>query len=213
MTSPKYLLSFFFLASLTACEPSITFTEPQPAATDNLSEIPRRVQGRYLSLKDSSILLVSPSLISRIYDFNYKVHISKAESGMQKSGDTLIDPKTNEKQLIVDGGDSLLRNAHYVDTLFMLGSGEHVLKKFKGYYFLNKRHAAESWEVRKMEQTRGKLIISSLSEEKDLASLKEITESREDTAAPYHFTATQQQFKEFVKSNGFHDNETFVRQR
>jgi hypothetical protein len=62
-----------------------------------------------------------------------------------------------------------------------------------------------------MELSKGKLMISSISDKNDKESLKTITESSEDTVAPYNFTVSKKQFKEFIKNNGFSDSESFVK--
>jgi hypothetical protein len=103
----KILSMIIILTGLVACEPPVTFTEPQPVSTDNLSEFPRRLKGVYLSLSDSSTLSISDNLIQRTYDFDYKVHPNQLDSTARLSGDTLINLETKEKVLIKQDGDSL----------------------------------------------------------------------------------------------------------
>jgi len=98
----------------------------------------------------------------------------------------------------------------YTDTLFQLNS-DHILRKMKGYCFLNTHYADQNWEVQKLSLHRGKLNISSISAENELETLVEITESPKDTIPPYQFTATKKQFKKFVKQEGFTDTETFIK--
>jgi Holliday junction resolvase len=86
-----------------------------------------------------------------------------------------------------------------------------VLRKFKGYYFINTRCEKESWKVEKIQLSKGELSISSISTKLELDNLKEITETPQDTIPPYNFKATKKQFKEFVKNNGFRDTKTFIR--
>ncbi len=208
----KLIATFIILTSMFACEPPATFNEPQPTDTDNLSKFPKRLQGQYLSLADSSTLSISDKLIQRFYDFDYKIHPSQLDSTSRLSGDTIIDLKTNEKHLIKRVGDSLITHVHYIDTLFQMNY-DNVVRKFKGYYFLNKRYDKTSWEVKKIELTKGQLVISSIAAKLDIDNLKEITETPTDTVPPYKFTATKKQFKEFIRNDGFSDSETFVRQK
>ncbi|MCC6722614.1 MAG: hypothetical protein IT243_10475 [Bacteroidia bacterium] len=200
------------MTSLSACEPPVTFDEPQPTDTDNLSKFPNRLQAQYLSLADNSTLLISDKLIQRIYDYDYKVHPNQLDSTSRLVGDTVIDLKTNERTLIKHDGDSLVTHIHYIDTLFLMNY-DNVVRKFKGYYFLNTRYDKESWEVKKIQLSKGQLVISSISTKLDLDNLKEITETTQDTVPPYKFTATKKQFKKFVKADGFSDSETFIRQK
>ncbi len=208
----KLISTFIILTSLSACEPPVTFDEPQPTDTDNLSKFPNRLQAQYLSLADNSTLLISDKLIQRIYDYDYKVHPNQLDSTSRLVGDTVIDLKTNERTLIKHDGDSLVTHIHYIDTLFLMNY-DNVVRKFKGYYFLNTRYDKESWEVKKIQLSKGQLVISSISTKLDLDNLKEITETTQDTVPPYKFTATKKQFKKFVKADGFSDSETFIRQK
>ena len=208
----KLISTFIILTSLFACEPPVTFNEPQPTDIDNLSKFPKRLQGQYLNLTDNSTLLVSDKLIQRIYDYDEKIHSSQLDSTSRLSGDTIIDLTTNEKTLIKREGDSLITHVHYIDTLFQMDY-DNVVRKFKGYYFLNKRSDKTSWVVKKIQLTKGQLILSSISTKQDIENLKEITETATDTVLPYKFAATKKQFKQFIKNDGFSDSEIFVRQK
>ena len=198
------------MTSLVACEPSVTFTEPQPVDTDNLSEFPRRLKGVYLSLSDSSILSINDKQIQRTYDFDCKIHPNQLDSTARLSGDTLINLETKERELIKRDGDSLKIHIHSVDTLFQMDY-DNVVRKFKGYYFLNTRYNKTSWAVEKMNLSKGQLIISSISTKEDIENLKKITETTQDTVTNYNFTASKKEFKKFVKNDGFSDSETFVK--
>ncbi|MCO5289841.1 MAG: hypothetical protein M9940_10540 [Bacteroidetes bacterium] len=208
----KLIVTFIILTNLFACEPPATFNEPQPTDTDNLSKFPKRLQGQYLSLADSSTLSINDKLIQRVYDFDYKIHPSQLESTSRLSGDTIIDLTTNEKTVVKREGDSLITHIHYIDTLFQMDY-DNVVRKFKGYCFLNTRYDKTSWEVKKIQIVKGQLVISSISTKEDIENLKEITETATDTIPPYKFKATKKQFKKFIKNDGFSDSETFVRQK
>ena len=208
----KFITTIIILTSLFACEPPVTFNEPQPTDTDNLSKFPYRLQGQYLSLADNSILVIGDKLIQRIYDFDLKIHPSQLDGNSRLSGDTIINLTTNTREVVKRDGDSLVTHIHYIDTLFLMDD-ENIVRKFKCYYFLNKRYYKESWEVKKIQLSKGQLVVSSISTKQDIENLKTITESTQDTAAPYKFATTKKQFKEFIKNDGFSDSETFVRQK
>ena len=209
----KFITTIIILTSLFACNhPLVTFNEPQPTDTDNLSKFPYRLQGQYLSIADNSTLVIGDKLIQRIYDFDQKIHPSQLDSNSRLSGDTIINLTTNTREVVKREGDSLVTHIHYIDTLFLMDY-DNVVRKFKGYYFLNKRYDKKSWEVKKIELSKGQLVVSSISTKQDIENLKTITESTQDTAAPYKFATTKKQFKEFIKNDGFSDSETFVRQK
>tara|TARA_B110000977_G_C11035849_1_gene477041 strand:+ start:65 stop:706 length:642 start_codon:yes stop_codon:yes gene_type:complete len=206
----RIISAIIILTSLVACKPPVTFTEPQPVDTDNLSKFPRRLKGVYLSLSDSSILSINDKLIQRTYDYDYKIHPNQLDSTERLSGDTLINLETKERKLIKRDGDSLKIHIHSVDTLFQMDY-DNVVRKFKGYYFLNTRYDKTRWKVEKMNLSKGQLILSSISTKEDIENLKEITETTQDTVTNYNFTATKKEFKKFVKNDGFSDSETFVK--
>ena len=206
----RIISAIIILTSLVACEPPVTFTEPQPVDTDNLSKFPRRLKGVYLSLSDSSILSINDKLIQRTYNYDYKFHPNQLDSTERLSGDTLINLETKERKLIKRDGDSLKIHIHSVDTLFQMDY-DNVVRKFKGYCFLNTRYDKTRWKVEKMNLSKGQLILSSISTKEDIENLKEITETTQDTVTNYNFTATKKEFKKFVKNDGFSDSETFVK--
>ena len=213
MKQLKFISTIIILIGLFSCAevaPRVTFNEPQPTETKNLSKFPNRLQGRYLSLADNSELVIGDKLIQRVYDFDLKFHSSELASNRRLSGDTIIDIVTNEREVVKRDGDSLVEHIHRIDTLFQINN-DNVVRKFKGYYFLNKRYFQAGWEVKKIELSRGQLIISSISEMEDIESLKAITESTQDTVAPDKFTITKKQFKKFIKNDGFSDSETFIK--
>ena len=215
MKQLNFFSTIIILTGLYACGdgyPTVTFNEPQPTDTDNLSKFPYRLQGQYLSLADNSILVIGDKLIQRIYDFDLKIHPSQLDGNSRLSGDTIINLTTNTREVVKRDGDSLVTHIHYIDTLFLMDD-ENIVRKFKGYYFLNKRYYKESWEVKKIQLSKGQLVVSSISTKQDIENLKTITESTQDTAAPYKFATTKKQFKEFIKNDGFSDSETFVRQK
>lgn len=209
MKATRHLPLILALFSLAACEPPVTFTEPQPAGTDALDKFPGRIQGSYRSTDDNSVLSVTANGLYRIYDLDVKLHMNQLDSGVVLSGDTLISD--NERTIVRREGDSLSYHFYSKDTLFEISDG-NILKKFKGYFFLNTPYDKSSWAVKKLALSKGKLSISKISMKEDIAMLKEITESTQDTI-PYKFAVTKKQFRKFVKRDGFSDMEVFEKER
>ena len=212
MKKIKIILAAVILTIAFACETRVTFNEPQPANTANLLKFPKKLQGQYLSIEDHSMLSIDDNLIQRIYDFEGKIHPTELDGAFLLSGDTLIDITTNEKTIIKHDGDSLLIHVHYIDTLFQ-PNYDNVVRKFKGYFFLNTRYGKERWEVKKMQLVKRELVISRISTKDEIEKLKEITEILEDTVPHYNFTATKKQFGKFIKNDGFSNNEIFIKQK
>ncbi len=117
-----------------------------------------------------------------------------------------VDHKT--KFDITVRGDSVFYSAHYSDTLFSLSKGS-ILKKFKGYYFLNTESSSNRWSVIKLGITKNGIVIGSISKKEDLNNLRELTNTKSDTV--YNFKPTRKQLKKYLKSHGFQTEERFVK--
>jgi len=211
----KRICCSFTVAALLlfSCQPShqFYFDKPQPADVAAIGGFPKRLQGPYLSLSDSSFLQITASSLIRSYDFEIRTHITQLNSNQQIIGDTLFDLKSSKGELIQIEGDSIVTYIHEMDTLFTIDE-LNVLKKFKGYYFVNIYMPPDTWQVKELEFSHGKLILSSISPKEDITQLKAITETTQDTSS-YVFSPTRKQFKKFVRNQGFRDIEEFVKIR
>lgn len=194
---------------LDSCEPAATFDKPQPNDVKSLTAFPRRIQGKYVANDHASIVTITDKLITRFYDFDFKEHKDSLGSSYKLVGDTLINLTDSTKETVFVKGDTIFQHFQGTDTLFNI-SVDNVLKKFKGYYFLNSRYSDNAWEVKKLLLQKGILTIGNISNEGDIKKLKEITETAADTTST-HFTLTRRQFKSFIKQNGFAEQETFTR--
>ncbi len=193
--------SFFTVLSfsiflLNACEPAATFSEPQPVDKSGITSFPNRVQGIFASADQSSSITISERLITRSYYF--------------EPGDTAgLTVKAEYNNETISAETAL--TGKLTDTLFNIAAGD-ILKKFKGYYFLNKQFAERGWEVSKLLLKEGQLTISNIQSGQDIQKLKSITETVDDTAAT-KIVLTKRQFRDFIKQDGFADEETFHRVR
>ena len=195
------------LMVLISCQPQVVFDTPQPADISALSEFPKKLEGKYLSSLDNSILRISPRSLIRYYNFDMKIHISQLDSSQQLIGDTLFDLNTNTGKFIKLEGDSIVQHVNETDTIFTIDS-LNVLKKFKGYYFINTRTSPTTWQVQKLDLTRGILTLSSINNKEDIEQLKSLTETPQDTT-PYVFSPSRKEFKAFIKNEGFRNKEVF----
>jgi len=197
--------------SILGCEPAATFDKPQPDNVNSLSTFPKRLQGHYLDSNLISVLTITDKLITRHYDVDFKEHKDSLGLSYQLSGDTLINLTDGTREKISLKGDTVLEHETWTDTLFNI-SADNVVKKFKGYYFLNNRYKGSSWEVKELLLHKGMLTVGSISNKADIQKLKEITESTEDTIST-HFSLTKNQFKHFIRQDGFLEQEKFVRMK
>ena len=194
-----------------SCEPAATFDKPQPADIKSLTAFPKRIQGKYLAADQASILTITDKLMTRYYDFDFKEHKDSLNSSYKLIGDTLINLTDSTKEKVLLRGDTIIQHDNGTDTLFSI-STDNILKKFKGYYFLNKLYNDNAWEVNKLSLEKGVLTVASISDKDDIQKLKEITETSADTTST-NFSPTRRQFKSFIRQNGFGEQEKFTRMK
>ncbi len=209
-----YFTILFIALFLFACQPPVTFDKPQPADIKALGGFPSRLHGKYLSTADSTVVMMTPGYLIRFYEYDQKIHLSQLDCTQQLIGDTLFDVKTNTGIPVHIEGDSLVQHITGADTLFHIDA-LNILKKYKGYYFINTFNPftkAGSWEVKKLELSRGTLTISGVNTLEDINQLKALTENTQDTTL-YLFSPTKREFKKFVRNEGFRDSEVLRRIR
>jgi hypothetical protein len=207
----KFVAAAIIIAAfiLDSCEPGAAFDKPQPDNVKSLASFPERLHGRYLAADQASIVTITDNLITRHYEYDHKRLKDSLGASYKIIGDSLLHVTEGTKEKILLNGDTITMHANWKDTLFMI-TDNNVLKKFKGYYFLNIRYDDSVWEVKKLSLKKGTLTIGSASDKDDIQKLKEITETTDDTTA-ITFSLTKRQFKEFVKQDGFGEQETFTR--
>lgn len=194
---------------LYGCEPAATFDKPQPDNVLPLASFPERVKGKYFADDEASILIITDKLILQNYDYDYKVHKDSLGPHFKITGDTLVNLTEGTKEKLLLNGDTVTIHSNASDTLFNITNG-NILKKFKGYYFLNHRYDDSTWEVKQLSLKKGKLIVGSIWDENDIQKLKEITETTADTTST-QFSLTKRQFKTAVNKEVFSAQDTFTR--
>lgn len=207
----EIIIVIIILVTFSSCEPPVTFTETQPSNTRALSKFPKRILGNYKNLSDSSLLTINEKNIIRTHDFNFKQSLNDIDSTIVISGDSAIDTKTNERIFVKIVGDSIIAYIHTVDTIFSIDK-QGVLKKFKGYYFINTPYDMNAWQVKKIQLSKGILMLSSIEQAYEIQQLQQITESVSDTIS-YNFKITKRQFKTYIKNDGFINTEFYAKMK
>jgi hypothetical protein len=201
-------LIYIFLLIFCSCGPIATFTEPQPENVNSLKQIPRKLRGEFLSEDNKQHLLISANSIIASYDYYEKNHKDSLPSYYTLRQDSLFEDSIFN-QLVIIKHDTIFKHVQYKDTLFSLQNNGQI-KKFRGYYFINKLWNEQSWEVKKLQLRKGVLSISSISTVEEIELLKEITETPQDSLTN-NYKLNKKQFKEFIKANGFQGNEYFLK--
>jgi hypothetical protein len=208
----KYPIFFSCIIAvfLYSCD-TVTFDQPQPGSVKPLSAFPKKIQGKYISTNQASVITIADELMTIVYDYDEKIHKDSIRSYYKLIGDTLIDVNNGSKKKIVVNGDTIVQHQNWTDTIFHI-SQDNILKQFKGYYFLNEQIQPNVWTITKIRLKNGVLTIGRISKENEIVQLREITETTADTTST-HFNLTKRQFKNFVQHHGFSDEETYTRMR
>lgn len=157
------------------CQPHIRFAEPQPKGKRDLKAIPKPYQGEYYRLSDSTLLFIKKDIIYR--EWNDSTRILKYE--MKERFDTIVEQDTevefspNSKLSIKIFGDSALVSFHIIDTVFILDEN-NVLRKYKGYLFLNYKKDKNSWKVELVKLKNGFLDFKELVSASEIDTLKKV---------------------------------------
>ncbi|MBS1489469.1 MAG: hypothetical protein JSS93_02980 [Bacteroidetes bacterium] len=208
----KYLPGAFLLI-LASCVDVARFEVPQPEGVKDEKSISKKWIGKYLNLTDSTLLLVTQEMIIKITSSNTKEALSKIDSadlmkmrtlkqgrGEAGFGHSITDFKID--------GDSIFYHTTTSDTLYFQ-SEKFKVRRFKGYYFLNKQIAPGSWEVYKIEKVKEGITVGTISTKQELNELRAVTETYSDTV--YRFRPTRKQFKKLLQENGFKTEQKFLR--
>ncbi len=199
----SYIVIICFM--LVACVNDVKFESPQPEGMSDEVLMPESGWGIYRSISDSSYLFVSPEELVR---FNYKSFTTPRttlDSAYHINGDTTFYDNENHLRIEVKG-DTVFGSFHRSDTIFTI-SPQNVLRKYKGYYFLNKQ-TANGWDVYMMTIRKNELSLVTSWRNEDLAALRKITHTSDST---HHFKPTRKQIRQFIMQHGLPAGEKFRR--
>nr|WP_317630892.1 hypothetical protein [uncultured Flavobacterium sp.] len=211
MKKLTYLIAFFTLIS---CKQSLVqFAEAQPENTKNIENFPKKLRGDYYDLENDVNLTINENSIIKQITIKDTININELSENEVLKNDTIFNLKNSNKFSVTKVNDSLLTNYIIVDTLFFI-SNENVLKKKKGYYFLNTKYSAnDTWEVKKMVLKNGQLNINGITSEDEIKLLEKITETTKDSISPFVVKPTKKQFNTFVKQNGFTTGQNYLKSK
>ncbi len=201
----------FCLLLLTSCENSVQFEVPQPVGVKNESGIPSKLRGVYNHITDSSKLMITHDQIiesTHLKNAFPKTELDSAEA-VGIHGDTSFTVTKNSTIYSLEvKGDSAFLNFTLYDTLFSATRGD-VIRKFKGYYFINTELSNNHWNVIKLTKNKTGLSLASIQKSEEIAILRELTETASDTV--YNFNPTKKQFRKFLKQKNFTSEDYYVK--
>jgi hypothetical protein len=209
---------FILLIFLIGCGPYIYFKSPQPDRKKNLASFPKSLIGTYISLNDSSLLIIDAK---KIVKKRFENMFMSIESFKEETGDTIMKDTSfifTDNWLIKMKvvGDSVYVNSSREEDLFTI-SDDQLLRKFKGYYFLNFKDTNDLWRVELIKITKDTLEFGSILTKEDIERIKGITsvESKTDTSNSgkstiYYLDPSRREIKKILKKRT--SGEKFIKQ-
>jgi hypothetical protein len=194
----------------------VKFTVPQPEGAENLNEIPKPFQGEYLSLSDSSALVIDSHSISKQWSSVEVLHRDSLahELKVPIRGDTVVhltdripfdSAPTHFVLNIQITNDSASIKVNAREMLFSL-SDSQLVRKYKGCCFLNYRTPDGLWLVKTLRLKNGFLDFSDLIDSKEIDVIDDFTRVTlvNDTLPvkdqEYHLTPTRRELRRIIRA-------------
>lgn len=212
MKKTSIFLWLVLILTVSGCkEDFVRFEETQPQDIRAMNEFPKNIQGNYESLDSITLLFITHNQIIKKLIIDDTLKMSDISENERIVGDSLIHLRTNYRYRIQRINDSLFSNYVLFDTIFIINK-DHVLKKFKGHFFLNRCiKNSDCWAVEKLSYSNEILNINRIETEEELNLLQTITETKMDSTKAFSVKPTKKQFKEFLKKNGFANGDTYLK--
>jgi hypothetical protein len=212
-----FIVIILCLAFIQKCDPYVVFDTPQPVNKGNQSSISEILTGTYIN-KDSTFLIITTDMILKKSEEYFEITEDELDTMSQYTYDEnfIYGPILDTAPIIEKRYDTIMGSYIYKDTLFELSSNQFI-RKYKGNYYLNIQQKDKTWEVIQFISKSDSLIIKSMDKEKDIDLVKniafvhEVIKDSSDKIQKYIITASQKEFKQFLKANGFQDIETWIK--
>ncbi|HPV57619.1 MAG TPA: hypothetical protein PKW61_10865, partial [Tenuifilaceae bacterium] len=183
----RFLIILFSLFILTTCGPQVKFVQPQPKDGKNLTRIPREYYGQYSCNTDSSILVIdSTSVVS----YWISEEIVPRDSIVEIERDLKLTIKRDTQIYVSEKRENWLSNGLYLDIKFKGDSvkvnvkaenrmfeisDSQLVRKYRGYCFLNTRTTDGIWLVKVLHLKGNTLNFDDLLDTEQVKKLKGVT--------------------------------------
>ena len=196
----NFLLLISFCALVSCKKPLANFTEVQPVNTKDQSAFPNKMIGTYHNYETDTDLVIQKELILSTQYF--RDTLSEKDLLKIQQEIELTSKKLNDTLFIA--------SYNVTDTIFNLQQND-ILRKLKGYYFLNIANEDKNWNVTKLKFKNNIVSLNDIRTEEEINTLAELTETVVDTIRPATFKLSKKQFRKFVKQNGFTEGSVYVK--
>jgi hypothetical protein len=172
----RILFPILFGLIIAGCSPTVLFNSPQPAGKKDLVQFPPRYQGEYEAIDDTSFYLVEKYMIRQrnITDISVPMTEIDTSHDVFLQDNFLNIRETGEKVQVTFRNDSVFGTYITYDTTFFI-SDKGILRKFKGYYFMNFWQEEDQWMVYKLKFTKdGNATLCGISKDEEIDQIKTI---------------------------------------
>jgi len=172
--SISFLILLFIIIS--GCSPTVLFNSPQPAGKKNLVQFPPRYLGEYEAVDDTSFYLLEKNMIRQRYILDISVPRTEIDTSHDfiLQGNIIYKPESGEKFPVTFRNDSVFGKYITYDTTFVI-SDANILRRFKGYYFMNFKQDGDQWMVYKLKFTKGGTAsLCGISKDEEMDQIKAI---------------------------------------
>jgi hypothetical protein len=175
-----FLLLLFLIVA--GCSPTVLFNSPQPAGKKDLVQFPSRYWGEYEAIEDSSVYLIEKYMIRQRNIIDISVPITEIDTSKEVTleGNLLYIKESGENVPVTFRNDSVFGTLTTYDTTFFI-SDKGILRKFKGYYFLNFKQDDDQWMIYKLKFSRNDVTTAcGISKDDEIDHIKELTTVEEE---------------------------------
>jgi hypothetical protein len=217
----KLALLFVLLVLMISCKQSevptdgnnFYFENPQPINDSELSSIPNKFKGIYMS-EDSIFLNITNNMIFSEREYKFKFHKNQLDS--LKEYFDVVDGKyiSKDKKEIFNSkkvGDSIEFASKNIDTIFQLSDMQKA-KRINGFLVLNQKDSIY-WKVKLISLNKNTLAIKQLYSEDDLKRMDSITKihSKKLDSLSYIISPSRKEFKSFNEIKDFGYDSKFIK--
>ena len=205
-------LLLFIFVFFPGCGPNIWFTSPQPQGKNNLDVFPNELIGKYVSPKDSSVLIINKNKV--IKQFHEQLLMSKKEyrneTGDSIAKDTSFLFTDNWHIKVKSFGDSVNVFSWKDEVQFEL-SEDQLLRKYRGFYFLNTRDTSDYWKVKILSlhddtlEYDDILTIDEIEKIKKIAAVTEYSDTSNEKDTRFILNPKRRELRKILKTRSMGD--------
>lgn len=205
---------FVFSCRSTIAEPTgnnYYFENPQPVDNSELSKIPAKFQGIFMS-SDSTFLNIKNNVILSERFLKFKVHKDKIDSlklDFDYLNGTYISKVNHQVFETNKIGDSIELFKKQIDTLFIPSNSQKV-KQVNNYLILNTNDLIY-WKIRILSLENNTLKLKSIYSDEDLKKINSITKNKSEKidSSSFIIRPTRREFKNILNLKKLGEEQQF----